>query len=236
MPTEPAVRTVAREAAVTVVRAPVTEWRELGRSVEGRPIRARTVGAGPRKVLWVGGIHGNEPEGSVATAALPGDFLAADLGQRVTLTIIDDLNPDGRAANKRGNARGVDLNRNFPARTFTPSDDRGAAPLSEPESKLLHDLIVSTRPDLLIICHAWHDRHFINYDGPARELAQLFSSLSGYPLVDSRSFNATPGSLGSWVGNDLGLPILTLEWQKGKNWNAAWEDVRLAALAVIEGR
>ncbi len=234
--TEPPIRTLPREATVTVTRPTVSAWRELGRSVEGRSIRARTVGSGPRKVLWIGGIHGNEPEGSIATASVPADFLAAELADRVTLTIVEDLNPDGRAADKRGNANGIDLNRNFPSRNFTPSAERGSAPLCEPEAKVLHDLILSLRPDLVFVCHSWHDRHFINFDGPARELAQLFASLSGYPLVESRAFNPTPGSLGSWVGGDLGLPILTLEWHKGKNWQAAWEDVRLAAMAVITGR
>jgi predicted deacylase len=236
LPTEPRVRSVPREAALTIARPAVTPWRELARSFEGRPIRVRTVGSGPRQVLWVGGIHGNEPEGALATAALPADFLANDLGARVTLTIIEDLNPDGRAANTRANARGVDLNRNFPARTFAASAERGTAPLSEPEAKAMADLVLSLRPALVVVCHAWHDRHFINYDGPAKELAQLFAALSGYPLVESRTFKATPGSLGQWVGADLGLPILTLEWRKGRDWQLAWEDVRLAALAVIEGQ
>jgi hypothetical protein len=161
--------------------------------------------------------------------------LAVGLADQVTLTVVEDLNPDGRAARTRGNARGIDLNRNFPARTFTPSPDRGAEPLSEPEARILHDLLTSLRPDLVVVCHAWHDRHFVNYDGPARDLAQRFADLSGYPLVESRSFSPTPGSLGSWVGNDLGRAILTIEWRKGTDWHAAWEETRIAALAVIAG-
>jgi predicted deacylase len=215
--------------------AVVTEWREVGRSVEARPLRVRTVGYGPRRVLWLGGIHGNEPEGSIATAALPADFLAAGLADRVTLTILEDVNPDGRANKTRGNARGIDLNRNYPARNFVPSKDRGAEPLSEPESRVLHDLILTAMPDLVIVCHAWSDRQFINFDGPARELAQRFADLSGYPLVASGAINATPGSLGSWVGNDRGRAILTIEWRKGRDWQEAWEETRIAALAVIGG-
>ncbi|MEZ5966119.1 MAG: DUF2817 domain-containing protein [Planctomycetota bacterium] len=235
IPHSPAVRTVPMPASMPVARAAVSSWRELGRSVEGRPIRARTVGYGPRRVLWVGGIHGNEPEGSIATASLPADFLAAGLAERVTLTVIEDINPDGRAAKTRGNSHGVDLNRNFPAKTFAASAGRGAAPLSEPEARVLHDAIRDQRPDLVVVCHAWHDRHFINFDGPARELAQRFADLSGYPLVESRAFDPTPGSLGSWVGNDLGRAILTIEWHKGKDWQMAWDETRVAALAAIEG-
>ena len=235
-PTAPLVRATPVEASVALPRIAVTEWRELGRSVGGRPIRARTIGYGPRQVLWIGGIHGNEPEGSIATASLPADFLAAGLAEAVTLTIIEDLNPDGRAANTRGNANKVDLNRNYPARTFVPSPENGPRPLSEPESKVLHDFVLEHKPDLIVVCHAWGGRHFINYDGPAEHLAKLFADLSGYPLVVSNTFNPTPGSLGQWVGKDLGRPILTLEWLKGKNWQEAWEETRIAALAVIAGR
>lgn len=235
-PTAPLVRATPVDAVSRMPKVVVTEWRELGRSVRGRPIRARTVGHGARKVLWIGGIHGNEPEGSIATAALPGDFLAAGLAETVTLTIIEDLNPDGRAANTRGNANKVDLNRNYPARTFVPSPENGPQPLSEPEAKVLHDFVLEHRPHLVVVCHAWNGKHFINYDGPAAELARLFADLSGYPLVVSNSFNPTPGSLGQWIGADLGLPILTLEWLKGKNWQEAWEETRTAALAVIAGR
>ena len=48
----------------------VSVWREIGRSVEARPIRLRTVGVGPTRVLWIGGIHGNEAEGAIATDRL----------------------------------------------------------------------------------------------------------------------------------------------------------------------
>src|SRR5688572_11324952 len=64
--TEPAVRAVTRDAGFTKQAPLVSQWRELGRSVEGRPIRARTVGHGPRHVLWIGGIHGDETEGTLA--------------------------------------------------------------------------------------------------------------------------------------------------------------------------
>jgi len=54
-------------------------WEDVGTSVQGRPIRVQTVGHGPRKVLFIGGIHGDEPEGAVATAELPAAFETAGL-------------------------------------------------------------------------------------------------------------------------------------------------------------
>jgi hypothetical protein len=156
----------------------------------------------------------------------------------VTLTILEDANPDGAAMNVRGNANGVDLNRNFPARNFRRNRFHGGRPLSQPEARALHDLILRLEPHLVIVAHSWHDAHFINYDGPdaARVLAERFARLSGYPLRRSDEFAETPGSLGSWVGGELGIPILTLEYLRAREPVAAWEETRTAILAVILDR
>jgi len=231
-PVDPAPVPETREGPV--VAAEPTPWREIGRSVEGRPLRVRTIGSGHRRVLWIGGIHGNEPEGVVATESLPAAFAAAGLAGSHTLMILEDINPDGRAANERWNSNGVDLNRNFPARNFDMDNPRfGGRPLTQPESRALHELILDWQPNLVIVSHAWSGRYFINYDGPAREIAARFAKTSGYPLVPSSSFNATPGSLGSWVGNTLGWPILTLEYLKGKDPDVAWDETREAILQAI---
>ncbi len=225
-------------AAEAALDAPVI-WHELGLSVQRRPLRTATFGKGPRKVLWVGGIHGDEREGAIATAELPRAFRShPGAAAAVTLTILEDANPDGTALKVRWNANAVDLNRNYPAQNFVPDRRFGKAPLSQPESKLLHDLILELRPDLVIVAHSWRGDHFINFDGPpaARAMAELFSRLSGYRVRDSGDFSATPGSLGSWVGGELGIPILTLEYLRGRNPYDAWQETRAAILAVIVGR
>jgi hypothetical protein len=216
-------------------------WREIGRSVEGRALRARSIGDGPRRVLWVGGIHGNEAEGAVATDELPAAFAAQPgLEQRVSLTILEDANPDGRAARHRGNAHGVDLNRNYPATNFVAGDTNGPEPLSEPEGRALHDLIVDLDPHLVIVAHSWGRKAsgppcFVNFDGPADHLAQQFGALSGYAVVPSENIHGTPGSLGSFVGIDRRTPILTIEYERGRSPSVCWDETRAAILAVIEG-
>jgi zinc carboxypeptidase len=83
----------------------------VGRSLEGRPIVAYELGdsAIRRKVLVVGCIHGNESAGIAILDRLRrlGSLAGTDLW------LVPDTNPDGHAAGTRGNARGVDLNRNF---------------------------------------------------------------------------------------------------------------------------
>lgn len=209
-------------------------WRTVGHSLEHRPILVRTLGRGPRRVLWVGGIHGNERESALTTRELPAAFLTTPgLADRVTLTLVEDLNPDGSARHTRENARGIDLNRNWPARNFVPSATNGAGPLSEPEAKVFHELVLQLSPDLVIVAHAFTGRFFINFDGPAHRLAERFSALSGYPVVPSQAIHGTPGSLGSWIGIDRQTPILTLEHRKGADPSACWEQTRAAILAVL---
>ena len=215
-------------------REPAIAERQFGLSVEGRPLRVRVAGDGPRQVLWIGGIHGDEREGSVSTAALPHAFLAnARLAGRVRLWVVEDVNPDGSARRTRRNARGVDLNRNYPATNYRPSAENGPSPLSEPEALALHDLVREIRPDLVIVAHSARGRNFINWDGPADRFAARFSSLTRYPIVASESLHGTPGSLGSWLGRDLHIPILTLEHRNGADPQQCWERTREAILAVI---
>lgn len=216
--------------------SPTLTWREIATSVEGRALRVTSLGHGPRRVLWIGGIHGDEREGAHATAELPGAFLAtAGAAERVTLTILEDANPDGSELGVRWNRNAVDLNRNYPSANFRPDRRFGMKPLSQPESRAVHDLILSLTPHLVIVAHAFRGDHFINYDGPGEELAELFSARSGYPVRESDDIHPTPGSLGSWVGHTLGIPILTLEYRRGRNPVAAWDETREAILAVILG-
>jgi len=205
----------------------------LATSHEGRPIRAVTHGRGPRRVLWVGGIHGDEREGALATEALASAFLQEPgAAERVSLTIVEDLNPDGTARRRRTNARGVDLNRNFPAAGFRAGRQGGAEPLSEHESRALFELVCGWRPELVLVAHSWRSAQFVNYDGPAREAAERFAQLSGFELRESRSLGATPGSFGSWA-EERGLAVLTLEYRRGSEPEATWKATREAILAVV---
>jgi len=127
-----------------------------GTSVAGRPLEVERVGdpAAPVRVLVVGSIHGNEPAGHAVVRRLRA--LAAPAG--VQLWLVERSNPDGVVAGTRQNARGVDLNRNFPYRwagggrpfdTYFPGP-RGA---SEPETRALQALVARVRPDLTLYYH-----------------------------------------------------------------------------------
>ncbi|HZQ32641.1 MAG TPA: M14 family zinc carboxypeptidase [Mycobacterium sp.] len=227
------------QAPTTTTSQPITgsdEWVAVGTSVQGKPIRARTLGNGPRKVLFIGGIHGDESEGAYSTDQLPAAFTDAGLADAVTLTIIEDANPDGRAAGTRDNANGVDVNRNFPASNFdSASPANGGKPLSQPESRAVYDTVNRIGPALIVVAHSWVGSQFINFDGPAREIAEQFSQSSGLPVQTSSSFAPTPGSLGSYFGRDRGIAVLTIELLKGSDGKADWEQIHDALMKAIRG-
>jgi hypothetical protein len=128
----------------------------FGESVEGRPLKVNRSGdaAAPVRVLAVGSIHGNETAGHAVIARLR--RLAPPAG--LQLWLVRTANPDGVRRGTRQNARGVDLNRNFPFRwagggrpfdTYFP----GRAAASEPETRALRRLIEDVEPDLTVYYH-----------------------------------------------------------------------------------
>src|SRR5690606_794335 len=139
----------------------------IGSSREGRELLARTHGHGPARVYWIGGIHGDEPEGGCELDVLL--TLLADPAVRAghTVRVLLDANPDRTAAGTRGNARGVDLNRNLPARSFEPSRRHGPAALSEPETRALWEDLERFAPELVVVQHSAGRGPFVNFDGPA---------------------------------------------------------------------
>lgn len=208
-----------------------SSWAPIGHSIERRPILARTISTGTPRILIIGSIHGDEPEGLGAIGALVAHITAHR--HRAGVRIIRDLNPDGTAAGTRGNARGIDLNRNFPAGNFARSRTRGASPLSEPESAAILADLDRFAPEIVIVLHSIASGPFVNFDGPASDLAEVFSDAAAktdprWRIVPSMGY-PTPGSLGTLLGVDRGIPILTVEFERGQGAEA----VRRALIAGV---
>lgn len=195
------------------------QWHEIGQSFEGRSIQAATYGAGGPRVYLVGGIHGDERTGLEALPALRLRLEDASWTAGCLVRLVQDANPDGSAKRTRANARGVDLNRNFPAANFRERRGHGPRPLSEPEAACLLADLRAFDPDLVVVFHAARKGPFVNYDGPARRAAERFVAaarqLDPRWRVEPDMGYDTPGSLGTLLGVDEGLAVLTIEFPRG---------------------
>lgn len=192
-------------------RTHASQWTEVGESRGGRPIRRFESGTGDRKIAIIAGIHGSEPEGRRHVEELV-DVIARH-PERARTLVIEDVNPDGSAAGRRTTDAGVDPNRNWPSDNFVPHERHGEAPLSEPGVAATHAELVAFDPDLVIVLHSTARGPFVNFDGPAEADAELFAGAAGWRVVPSMGY-PTPGSLGSYMGVDRGVPILTIEFER----------------------
>jgi protein MpaA len=128
---------------------------DAGESVRGRAIVAKRQGpeGAATRVLAIGQIHGDEPGGLKVIDALR--RMRAPRG--FALWTVRSVNPDGARLRIRQNARGIDLNRNFPRgwRRSSPGSRYygGRRPLSQPESRAAARLIRRLRPRATIWFH-----------------------------------------------------------------------------------
>jgi murein peptide amidase A len=175
-------------------------WRRvvLGRSVDNRPVVAYVGGdsSAKRHVLVVGYIHGNERAGAAITTVLR--TLRVPAG--VEMWVVPTLNPDGGDGGTRGNAHGVDLNRNFPWhwQHLTGVYYSGTKPLSEPESKIAYRLILRVKPMVAI----WFHQHLdlVDASGGNSAVERRFASLVHLRLM---RLAHDPGSVVSWQNAKL---------------------------------
>jgi protein MpaA len=200
------------------------------RSVKGVPLYLRDVPArgvepeawvGPpprpaRRVLVVGGIHGDE----LSSASLVFHWIghAADAAGGIDWRFLPALNPDGLMLPKpsRVNANGVDLNRNFPTPRWaqeaprywekrTRRDPRrwpGRSAMSEPETRFLVDVMARWKPDLIVSVHAPYG--VLDFDGPVEPPTRL-------GRLHLERVGIFPGSLGHYGGVHKGVPVVTIE-------------------------
>ena len=165
----------------------VVEQREIGISYEGRPIVAYRVGTpGGTPVIAVGSIHGDEQAG-IEVVEHVRDVAAIPAG--LDVWIVPTINPDGNVRNVRTNARGVDLNRNFPVNwapvdcVALPRNCAGFEPLGEPESCAFADFVTTVQPRLTVMYHGADHLVSASLATVARpDAVRTYAATSGYPL------------------------------------------------------
>ena len=177
--------------------------------------------SGDCTLLIFAAIHGEESETTLALSKALRHLAEPSPHCAVVLA----ANPDGLIRGTRGNARGVELNRNFPSSDWRPDpvahrmtldDPRdvvlspGSEPGSEPETRALIALVQELQPEAVVALHAPLACIDAAKQGP---LAHWLADRTGLPLVPDVGY-ATPGSFGSW-GADQGLQVVTYEFPLG---------------------
>jgi hypothetical protein len=224
--------TVAKQAAPPTAPA----WRVSYSSWERRPIETVQLGTGPQRTLVISSLHGDEPLAVRMIERLADDARGNSQGwSGRTVLLVRSPNPDGLARGTRMNSRGVDLNRNFPTRTFRPDARQrtGAVAGSELETRFVLRLLYAFRPQRVVHVKSTTDAagwvmHNRQLAGVAAQLRQT----GGFQVHELRP-DAIPGSLESYVTDVVGFEHITVSLPAQSDADAAWSKYRTALLTAV---
>lgn len=227
------------------------EMTEIGSSVKGHSLYDFTIGSpdADSSVLVVGTLHARE---CICAAVLMqeieyylsnyncmiGGMKPADVLENTQIHYVVMANPDGveisqkSYARWKSNARGVDLNRNFPTKKFVSGGTKGAEgysgkkALSEPESRAIAALTVKlkTKQKLQGVIN-YHAMGRIIYGScsskkiakDTKTMYQIAKRETNYIAAPESSKTKSPGGqYREYVMYLLGIPSITIE--VGKTW------------------
>lgn len=220
----------------------------IGESVQGRPIPAIRIGEGPFRWHFNGACHANEWITSLLLMKFAEQYAEAcrhkgriagkpaeELLRRNTLWIVPMVNPDGVERVRQGrddwkaNARGVDLNDQFPAfweeersrrqaEGPGPRDYGGPSPLSEPEASALAAWTGERDFGAVLALHTQGEEIYWNYRNmePAcsEEWVNRMARASGYRSVYLEGSDA---GYKDWFIYKFRRPGFTVEAGSGVN-------------------
>ena len=184
----------------------------LGLEISGFEFECKT---SAKNILLLGGVHGDEIEGVIASFGVIG-ALRESFAHQFNFFVIPQFNIDGVMARTRGNHGGVDLNRNLPTKDWspniaTPRYHPGTAACSEPENKALVTFLKQKNFEFIYSLHSW--KPMLNINGDARKVAEVIHQHTNYTIDEDIGY-PTPGSLGSY-GLEKKIPVLTYEIERG---------------------
>ena len=186
----------------------------IGRSIDGRAIiayhRYRVGDTKAHTAVIIGQVHGNETAGR----AIAWRALKAKLPAHLDLWVIVSANPDGYAHNRRQNAHGVDLNRNFPRNwrhtAKGGSNYSGASGGSERETRVLMKFLDKVDPWTIVSIH--QPLNGIDaYHAKRKPLAKALSRATRLPIRTFDCHGGCYGTMTQWFNHAHDGAAITME-------------------------
>ncbi len=178
--------------------SPRVKVNQVGTTIQGRPLQLVQIGdpapksaaqaAGGSVLMYVCSVHGDEPSGREACMQLERDMAfskhpAVKRLIRETTVLFINANPDGWVADTRGNANGVDINRDY-------------MEAATPEGRAVLAVMRDWKPDVLGDLHEYGPNQYYKTD-----LLQLWPR--------NRQADKTIYALSKEMTNDYAGPAVT---------------------------
>ena len=207
-------RSASALTSAVAAKAPapaVVERRVIGRSVRGRPIRAFRLGEpdSPVTAVAMAAMHGDEKAPMAILSALRDGAPV----RGVDLWVLPRVNPDGVLSSTRRNARGVDLNRNFPQAWARSSGEvhSGPRPASEPETRALMQFLTDVDPQLVVSFH--QPLHGIDVWGTKKRwFARRLADELRLPRKEFSCGSGCHGTFTQWFNHHFDGVAVTVEY------------------------
>ncbi len=236
----------------------------IGASLEGRALWFMKISDNVNleedepEFKYISTMHGDEPVGTEMCLYLiqylmdnyGSDSLATFLVDETEIWIMPMMNPDGNAVPQRGNANGVDLNRNFPDFVVGPPNDTTGR---ERETKLImlweeeQTSIMSANfhGGALVVNYPWDSTWDYNPDDTLFHHVSLTYSITNLPMWNSPTFDngvvrgvewyLIHGGMQDWNYYWMGCNEVTIElsndkWPSASTLPGYWDDNRESML------